>query len=98
MRLLCINLIIEHMDMKKTILLLAVALLSMHATATVIPFSMDAEASGKNTPEGWTAVQLPTGLPAITEANTFVITDAPYNASTASEDNGCYTGRTRRCG
>lgn len=87
MRLLCINLIIEHMDMKKTILLLAVALLSMHATATVIPFSMDAEASGKNTPEGWTAVQLPTGLPAITEANTFVITDAPYNASTTSDDN-----------
>ncbi|MBO7455692.1 MAG: hypothetical protein J6T76_04745 [Paludibacteraceae bacterium] len=73
--------------MKHTTLLIAVVLLSMHALATVIPFSMDAEAAGKNTPEGWTAVQLPTGLPAITEANTFAITDAPYNASSASEDN-----------
>ncbi len=73
--------------MKKSILLLAVALLSMHAMATVIPFSMDAEAAGKNTPDGWTDVQLPTGLPTITEANTFVITDAAYGASTASNDN-----------
>ena len=73
--------------MKRLTLLLTVALLSLHAMATVIPFSMDAEAAGKNTPEGWTAVQLPTGLPTITEANTFVITDAAYGASTASSDN-----------
>ena len=55
--------------------------------ATVIPFSMAEEAANQNTPEGWTAVQLPTGIPAITEANTFVITEAPYNASASSEDN-----------
>lgn len=73
--------------MNRTTLLLAVALLSMHLSATVIPFSMDAEAAGKNTPEGWTEVQLPANLPAITEANTFVITDAPYNASAAAADN-----------
>jgi len=73
--------------MNRITLLLAVALLSMHAMATVIPFSTDAEASAKNTPEGWTAVQLPTGLPTITEANTFVITDAAFGASTASTDN-----------
>ena len=73
--------------MKRTTLLLAVAMLSMHLSATVIPFSMAAEATEKNTPEGWTEVQLPANLPAITEANTFVITDAPYNASTAATDN-----------
>lgn len=73
--------------MKRTILLMAVAMLSMHLSATVIPFSMAAEATEKNTPAGWTEVQLPANLPAITEANTFVITDAPYNASTASTDN-----------
>lgn len=73
--------------MKRLTLLLAVALLSLHAMATVIPFSMDAELADKNTPEGWTAVQLPTGLPTITEANTFVITDAAYGASTTSDDN-----------
>ena len=63
------------------------AMLGMQTMATVISFSMDAEASAQNTPDGWTAVQLPAGLPAITEANTFVITDAPYNASTSSSDN-----------
>ena len=63
------------------------ALLSMHSLAAVVPFSMDAEAAAKNTPEGWNEVQLPANLPAITEANTFVITDAPFNASTAAEDN-----------
>lgn len=73
--------------MNRTILLLVVALLSMRLSATVIPFSMAAEAADKNTPAGWSEVQLPANLPAITEANTFVITDAPYNASTASADN-----------
>ncbi len=73
--------------MKKTILLLAVAMLSLKLSATVIPFSMAAEAAEKNTPNGWTDVQLPANLPAITEANTFVITDAQFGASTASTDN-----------
>lgn len=63
------------------------AMLSMHSLAAVVPFSMDAEAAAKNTPEGWNEVQLPANLPAITEANTFVITDTPFNASTAAEDN-----------
>ncbi len=43
-----------------------------------------AEESEQNTPEGWSAVQLP-NLPEITSANTFNITD--YGASTSSEDN-----------
>ena len=75
------------MIMKKAHLLLAVTMLSMHLSATVIPFSMAEEAANQNTPDGWTAVQLPTNIPAITEANTFVITAAPYNASTSSLDN-----------
>ncbi len=52
-----------------------------------ISFSMDKEASEQNTPQGWKAVDLPQGLPAFTAANTFVITAAPFNASTKSEDN-----------
>ena len=52
-----------------------------------LTFSTADEAAEQNTPSGWTAVQLPTGLPEITAANTFVITDAPYSASTSSEDN-----------
>ena len=55
--------------------------------ATVYPFSMAEEAANQNTPSGWTAVQLPANLPTLTEANTFVITEAPYNASTSSADN-----------
>ena len=73
--------------MNRILILMAGALLSMHSWAAVVPFSMDAEAAAKNTPEGWNEVQLPANLPAITEANTFVITDAPFNASTAAEDN-----------
>ena len=73
--------------MNRILILIASALLSMQSMAAVIPFSMDAEAAAKNTPEGWNEVQLPANLPAITEANTFVITDAPFNASTAAEDN-----------
>ena len=48
---------------------------------------MSEEASDQNTPEGWKAVELPQGLPAITAANTFDITASPYNASTSSADN-----------
>lgn len=72
--------------MKRMMILLAGAMLSMQAMA-VISFSMAEEAAGKNTPAGWAEVQLPTGIPAITEANTFVITDAKYGASTSSSDN-----------
>ncbi len=52
--------------------------------AQSISFSMTDEAAAKNTPEGWTEVQLP-NIPAITAANTFYITD--YGASTTSTDN-----------
>ena len=72
--------------MKRIVIVMTIGMLSMQMMATVIPFSMADEAAGKNTPEGWTEVQLP-NLPAITEANTYVITDAPYNASTSSTDN-----------
>ena len=74
--------------MKKTILYFALALLSFtNADAQVISFSMEAEAAGKNTPEGWKEVDLPKGLPAFTEANTFYINDAQFGASTSSADN-----------
>lgn len=43
-----------------------------------------AEQNAQNTPEGWTAVELPQ-LPAITSANTFNITT--YGASTSAADN-----------
>ena len=43
-----------------------------------------AEQNAQNTPEGWTAVNLPQ-LPAITSANTFNIKD--YGASTSAADN-----------
>ena len=48
-------------------------------------FSLDSEVANQNTPEGWTAVDLPTGLPTFTSANTFDITT--YGASTSSTDN-----------
>ena len=74
--------------MKKTILYFALALLSFtNMDAQVISFSMEAEAAGKNTPEGWKEVDLPKGLPAFTEANTFYINDAQFGASTSSADN-----------
>ena len=74
--------------MKKTVLYFALALLSFtNADAQVISFSMEAEAAGKNTPEGWKEVDLPKGLPAFTEANTFYINDAQFGASTSSADN-----------
>ena len=62
-------------------------MLSMQVMAALIPFSLDAESAAQHTPEGWNAVQLPTNIPTITEANTFVITNAPYNASTSVSDN-----------
>lgn len=57
--------------------------------ALVLPSSasadgVDNEANEQNTPEGWTAVQLPV-LPEITSSNTFDITS--YGASTSSNDN-----------
>jgi len=45
---------------------------------------VSAELAAQNTPEGWTAVQLP-NLPAITASNTFNIKD--YGAETTSGDN-----------
>lgn len=54
-------------------------------TTAQIAFSMAEEQANQNTPEGWTAVQLPQNIPAITTANTFNITD--YGASTSSADN-----------
>lgn len=45
---------------------------------------ISAEQKAQNTPEGWTAVQLPQ-LPEITSANTFNIAD--FGASTEAEDN-----------
>ena len=53
--------------------------------AQVVSFSMDEEKASQNTPEGWTAVQLPQNLPTLTETNTFYITS--YGASTDAADN-----------
>ena len=53
--------------------------------AQVISFNMESETASKNTPDGWTEVELPKNLPDFTEANTFYITD--YGASTESTDN-----------
>ena len=66
------------------LLLLCATALQLNAQ---IAFSIAEETVDKNTPEGWKAVELPQGLPAITAANTFYITASPYNASTSSEDN-----------
>jgi len=74
-------------NMIKRNILQALIMLSMIqvANAQVISFSMETEESSKNTPEGWTAVDLPKNLPAFTESNTFYITS--YGASTESTDN-----------
>lgn len=66
-------------------LLLWFMLAALSMPVQAIDFAIT-EASEQNTPDGWTAVQLP-NIPAITESNTFVITDAKYGASTASSDN-----------
>ena len=67
----------------KTVVLAALMALPMFAKAQTIA-GITAEQSAQNTPEGWTAVELPQ-LPAITSANTFNIKD--YGASTSATDN-----------
>lgn len=74
---------------KSTLRCITLMLLAILCTATQTlyaqTFSMASEASSQNTPSGWTTVDLPTGLPEITTANTFDITT--YGASTSSSDN-----------
>ena len=61
------------------------ALMTLPVLAKAQTFTgITAELNAQNTPEGWTAVELPQ-LPAITSANTFNIKD--YGASTSSTDN-----------
>lgn len=67
----------------KTVVLTALMALPMFAKAQTFA-GITAEQNAQNTPEGWTAVELPQ-LPAITSANTFNIKD--YGASTTAEDN-----------
>lgn len=67
----------------KTVVLAALMALPMFAKAQTFA-GITAEQNAQNTPEGWTAVELPK-LPAITSANTFNIKD--YGASTTAEDN-----------
>ena len=67
----------------KTIVLAALMALPMFAKAQTFA-GITAEQNAQNTPEGWTAVELPQ-LPAITSANTFNIKD--YGASTSAADN-----------
>lgn len=67
----------------KTVVLAALMALPMFVKAQTFA-GITAEQSAQNTPEGWTAVELPQ-LPAITSANTFNIKD--YGASTTAEDN-----------
>ena len=67
----------------KTIVLSA--LLSLPGIAKAQTFTgITSEQNAQNTPEGWTAVELPQ-LPAITSANTLNIKD--YGASTSAADN-----------
>ena len=67
----------------KTVVLAALMALPMFAKAQTFA-GITAEQNAQNTPEGWTAVELPK-LPAITSANTFNIKD--YGASTSAADN-----------
>lgn len=67
----------------KTVVLAALMALPMFAKAQTFA-GITAEQNAQNTPEGWTAVELPQ-LPAITSANTFNIKD--YGASTSATDN-----------
>ena len=61
------------------------ALMTLPVLAKAQTFAgINAEQNAQNTPEGWTAVELPQ-LPAITSANTFNIKD--YGASTSAADN-----------
>ena len=63
---------------------LFIALLALLPTVTSADSDVTAELAAQNTPDGWTAVNLPS-IAAITSANTLNITD--YGASTASSDN-----------
>ena len=67
----------------KTVVLAALMALPMFTKAQTFA-GITAEQNAQNTPEGWTAVELPK-LPAITSANTFNIKD--YGASTSAADN-----------
>lgn len=67
----------------KTAVLAALMALPMFAKAQTFA-GITAELNAQNTPEGWTAVELPQ-LPTITSENTFNIKD--YGASTTAEDN-----------
>ena len=69
--------------MIKTIVLAALMAVPFFAKAQTFA-GIIAEQNAQNTPEGWTAVELPQ-LPAITSANTFNIKD--YGASTSAADN-----------
>ena len=67
----------------KTVVLAALMALPMFAKAQTFA-GITAEQNAQNTPEGWTAVELPQ-LPTITSENTFNIKD--YGASTSAADN-----------
>lgn len=67
----------------KTVVLAALMALPMFAKAQTFS-GITAEQNAQNTPDGWTAVELPQ-LPTITSANTFNIKD--YGASTSAADN-----------
>ena len=67
----------------KNIVLAALMTLPVLAKAQTFA-GITAEQNAQNTPEGWTAVELPQ-LPTITSANTFNITN--YGASTSAADN-----------
>ena len=69
--------------MIKTIVLAALMAVPFFAKAQTFA-GITAEQNAQNTPEGWTAVNLPQ-LPAITSANTINIKD--YGASTSAADN-----------
>ena len=68
----------------KNMVLAALMTLPVLAKAQTTFTGINAEQNAQNTPEGWTAVELPQ-LPAITSANTFNITN--YGASTSATDN-----------
>lgn len=68
----------------KNMVLAALMTLPVLAKAQTTFAGITAEQNAQNTPEGWTAVELP-HLPVITSANTFNITN--YDASTSAADN-----------
>lgn len=68
----------------KNMVLAALMTLPVLAKAQTTFAGINAEQNAQNTPEGWTAVELPQ-LPAITSTNTFNIKD--YGASTSAADN-----------